>query len=144
MEGGINLFAYTENNPPSFIDPFGLRIEWNNYILSNLSVIRNLIRLNEEIIKSGKKDNEFVLSVSGGDRFMDSEGKIHSVTTYKLEPDSALKSEHLVERGAKAVDLCVSGVTNSLFDKALKNTEFSPEKTERRYPKHPHTHISLP
>jgi hypothetical protein len=144
LEGGINLFTYVENNPANFADSLGLRIEWNNYILSNLRVIRNLIRLNEEIIKLGKKDDEFVLSVSGGDRFKDSQGNIRSVTTYEIEEDSSLTSPHLVTRGARAVDLCVSGVSNTLFDKALRKTEFAPANTERDYPTAPHTHIALP
>ena len=131
------------NNPVNFIDALGLRIEWNHYVLSNLSVIRNLIRLNQEIINLGKKDDEFVLSVSGGDRFIDSEGNVRSITTYEIVPESTSTSPHLVERGARAVDLCVTGVTNNLFDRALKNTEFLPENTER-YSDRSHTHIALP
>jgi RHS repeat-associated protein len=49
--GGINLFVYVAGNPLRWPDPMGLRIEWNDYILNNLLVIRNLIRLNQEIIK---------------------------------------------------------------------------------------------
>jgi len=130
-------------NPVSFIDPLGLRIEWNDYIFSNLKVIRNLIRLNEEIIKLGKKDDEFVLSVTGGDRFKDSQGNIRSATTYEIIQNSSSTSPHLTERGARAVDLCVSGVSNESFDKALKKTEFLPDNTERNY-QDTHTHIALP
>lgn len=73
-----------------WVDPLGLRIEWNDYILSNLRVVRNLIRLNEEIIKLGKKDDEFVLSVSAGDRFIDSQGNVRSITTYYFGDGSQL------------------------------------------------------
>jgi len=126
-----------------WVDPMGLRIEWNNYILNNELVIRNLIRLNQEIVNSGIKDDEFTLSVTGGDRFRDNCGKIRSATEYSIVPGSSETSPHLIERGARAVDLSVSGISDEVFDKALGKTEFLPANTERGYPDG-HTHIGLP
>jgi len=125
------------------VDPYGLRIEWNEYILNNVLVIRNLIRLNQAIIDSGVKDDHFVLNVTGGDRFRDSCGKIRSVTTYEIVPGASSTSPHLIERGARAVDLNVIGVSNAVFDTALLKTDFLPANTQRNYPDG-HTHIGLP
>jgi len=141
--GGLNLFTYAQNNPINWLDPMGLRIEWNDYILNNLLVVRNLIRLNQEIINSGIQDNQFTLSVTGGDRFRDKCGKIRSVTTYEIVDDSSETSPHLIERGARAVDLSVSGISNEVFDNALGKTEFLPANTQRGY-RDRHTHIGLP
>jgi RHS repeat-associated protein len=139
--GDVNLYRYVTNNPINWIDPEGLKIKWNNYIFSNLLVIRNLIRLNQEIINLGIAEEGFTLNISGGDRYIDSKCKHRSATDYKIEPRSDKNSPHLIERGARAVDLYVSGVNMNIFIEALKKTQFLPVYEEY---KDGHIHINLP
>lgn len=88
-------------------------------------------------------DDKFVLRVTGGDRYVDSDGKHRSVTDGSIIKNSDPKSPHLLERGARALDLDVTGIPNATFDKALRKTDFSPTSTRRDY-KDGHTHINLP
>lgn len=128
----------------NFVDPFGLRIEWGNYILQNPQVRADLERLNQEIInQGGLADADFVLQVTGGDRYIDPAGNIRSATTGEIVRGATRTSPHLIERGARAVDLRVTGVPDAMFDRALRNTEFLPANTQRGYADR-HTHISLP
>jgi RHS repeat-associated protein len=141
--GGLNLFTYGENNPVSRTDPEGLRIKWGNYMFTNPAVIANLKRLNQEIINSGIPDDKFVLEISGGDRFKGESNSHRSATDYEIVPKSDKKSPHLIERGARGVDLYQRCVSNEVFDAALKKTEFDPLQTRRDY-EDGHTHINLP
>ena len=141
--GDVNFYVYVGNNPMNFIDPFGLRIEWGNYVLQNPHVRANLERLNQEIINLGRADADFVLQVTGGDRYVDSAGNIRSATTGEIVRGATPTSPHLVERGARAVDLRVIGVPDAMLDRALRKTEFSSPHTRRDYADR-HTHISLP
>jgi RHS repeat-associated protein len=142
-EGGMNLFVYVENNLVNLADLLGLRIEWGAYAINNPFVRYNLWRLNREIIKCGISDDKFVLQISGGDRFKDLLGKIRSLTNYEIVKGSDPKSPHLLENGARAVDLYYRGISDEIFDAALRKTEFSPENTRRGY-SDGHTHINLP
>jgi RHS repeat-associated protein len=141
--GGLNLYLYDTNNPINLIDILGLRIDMGNYVVKNQNVRDNLVSLNQEIVNSGIPDDNFVLKVTGGDRFRDPEGIIRSSTTNEPVPNSSQTSPHLIERGARAIDLQVIGVDDDIFDKALKKTEFLPANTLRDYPDG-HTHIALP
>lgn len=138
-----NLYQYVGNNPVNYIDPSGLKIEWGNYILHNSKVITNLVRLNQEIINQGFCDDQFVLRVTGGDRYIDRNGLHRSMTDNSIIWNSDAHSPHLLERGARAVDLSVSGISNSIFDAALRRTQFDPNSTLRNY-SDGHTHINLP
>jgi len=141
--GGLNLYLYGTNNAINLIDILGLRIDMGNYLVKNQNVRDNLVSLNQEIVNSGIPDDNFVLKVTGGDRFRDPEGIIRSSTTNEPVPNSSQTSPHLIERGARAIDLQVIGVDDDIFDKALKKTEFLPANTLRNYPDG-HTHIALP
>ncbi len=142
--GDVNLYAYVRNNPILRTDPLGLRIKWGSQVLNNPFVILNLYRLNQAIIDQGLADDSFTLLVTGGDRYRDCNGQIRSLTDYSVVTDSSQKSEHLIENGARGVDLRVNGAGNEVFDRALLVTDFSPWNTNRNYPKSPHTHIALP
>lgn len=83
------------------------------------------------------------LSTTGDDRYIDSAGVIRSMTDDSIVRGSAPRSPHLIENGARAVDLRVQGVPSRVFDNALRGTDFSPGSTLRNYPDG-HTHINLP
>lgn len=141
--GDVNLYVYVKNNTMNWIDPWGLRIEWGNYVLSNPQVRSNLERLNQIIVDSGIPDSSFTLRVTGGDRYQDCEGNIRSSTDDSIVADSSETSPHLISRGARAADLSVTDVNNLVFDNALRQTDFLPANTLRNYPDE-HTHIALP
>jgi hypothetical protein len=124
-------------------DALGLRIEWGKIVINNPIVIANLYRLNQAIIKQGKANNAFTIRITGGDRFIDSQGNFVSLTDFSMIPPSATnrKSEHLIENGARGVDLVINGINRQEFDRALMDTDFSRFNT---IPYPDHIHIALP
>jgi len=142
--GDPNLYGYVLGDPVNYIDRDGLEVDFAGYTLRNPQVILNLLRLNEAIMRvSGLRNDQFMLRVTGGDRFRDENGVIVSATNGLPILKSAAKSPHLVERGARAVDLAVVGVSDCIFDRALKSTDFLPANTIRGYDDG-HIHIALP
>jgi len=129
----------------NWTDKLGLRIEWNGMVINNELVRSNLERLNQAILDSDPciTDDQFVIRVTGGDRYRDRMGRIRSVTSGMLVPDSSQTSPHLIERGARAVDVQFTGITDSQFDNALASSDFLPANTIRGYTDG-HTHIALP
>ena len=85
----------------------------------------------------------FEFSVTGGDRFVAEDGSHRSSTNGGVVAGSDARSPHLEERGARAVDLRIRGVSDSRVDDAVKKTQFLPENTRRGYPDR-HTHVALP
>jgi RHS repeat-associated protein len=152
--GDLNVYSYAGRSPLQFVDPFGLRVEWGNFVLNNPLVRSNLIQLNQNIVNSGISDDCFVLRVTGGDRYRDPKNpNTHrSATDNTIVRGSDKNSPHLIERGARAVDLvvekkggpCCPPVTSQVLDSALSNTAFAPSNTARHYPNAPHTHVALP
>ena len=124
-------------------DALGLRIDWGNIVLNNAKVIANLYRLNQAIIDQGKSNEDFTLRITGGDRFIDSQGNFVSLTDFSIIPPSEtnLRSEHLIKNGARGVDLTVSRITRQEFSSALRNTDFLRSNTKAYAD---HTHIALP
>ncbi|MFZ5503509.1 MAG: RHS repeat-associated core domain-containing protein [Pseudomonadota bacterium] len=141
--GDSNLYAYTANDPINFIDPLGLELSTGGYVLNNPQVTANLQALNQAIIKQGLNNSNFQLTVTGGDRYRDAAGNVRSSTNNEIIPNASPTSPHLIERGARACDLSVSGVPNDVFDRALRDTDFIPQNTIRDYDDG-HTHIGLP
>jgi RHS repeat-associated protein len=143
--GDTNLYGYVYNNPLTWLDPLGSKIDWGTYVFTNPYIIYNLQRLNQAIIDQGLADAKFTLRITGGDRFVDSKGKARSLGDFTYVDDSAPNSGHLIQNGGRAADLAQGGVSNKVFDRALQETAFDPKLTRRQeYIKHPHTHIELP
>jgi RHS repeat-associated protein len=146
FDGMTNIYSYVGGNPVAWRDPTGLRIIFGNYVLNNPILVNNLQRLNQEIVNLGIRDADFTLRVTGGDRYRDQAGNIRSSTDNQKINNSDPNSAHLIENGARAVDLDITGVTREIFNKALGKTDFDPAGTlyPESYPKEPHTHIRLP
>jgi RHS repeat-associated protein len=150
FEGGTNLYAYTANNPTTFTDVLGLRVDWNRMVLRNPAVVANIQRLNDEIVRQGVADSSFTIRVTGGDRYRDCLGRgkpyFISATTHKPDKDFENDSRHLYENGAIAVDVVVIGVGETSVKSALAQTDFDPIRARwtATYPNRPHIHLELP
>ncbi|MEW6412449.1 MAG: RHS repeat-associated core domain-containing protein [Candidatus Zixiibacteriota bacterium] len=158
--GDVNLYRYVWNSPHSFVDPWGLKIDWGHYRVNNMYVRYNLERLNQAIIDQGYDNESFTIRVTGGDRYSDENGLHFSASGEGLVRNSDELSPHLIERGARAVDFQLEGFGSghynscmmSVFEKALKDTEFLPENNRplkkngtwtRKYGDG-HIHVALP
>jgi len=116
----------------------------DRYVLGNSQVRENVAEVYKGIVKEvGNSDFEF--QVTGGDRYIDAEGKVRSSTTGNLEGKS-LTSEHVITRGARGVDLRIRGVSDAVVRRAIGGTSFFPPNTvpPSRYPNVPHWHLGLP
>ena len=121
----LAMYTYAGQNPLRYVDPDGNELV-NSYFFTNSKVSSNLVALNKAVIQvTGKKDSEFKLVVTGGDRYLDSHGVARSLTTGKVVAESVKKSPHLIESGARAADISISGITKADLKKAVALTEFS-------------------
>jgi len=152
--GGPNTYPYALNDPLVLFDALGLKVQFNGYVLNNAYVVSNLFTLNQAIVNQGIPDECFILNVTGGDRYRDRSGRHRSVTNNQVIRNSDPNSPHLVQRGARAVDLkiinvanqrcrCVPSLTTDIFDRALGGTDFNPASTRRDYADG-HIHLNLP
>jgi hypothetical protein len=151
--GSYSTYSYVGNNPVTWTDPAGLRVDYNGYVVSNPMVRLNFDILNSLIVQSGIDDTGFVLSVTGGDRYRDPNNPslIRSTTNGSVIPNASPHSPHLGERGARAIDFVVQNkkgcgckpVTDAVVDQALWGTDFDLSSTQRNYPEGQHTHINL-
>lgn len=114
---------------------------YQGFVFSNPRVVQNLRRLEEMLLEQDTDPTQFSFRVSGGDRYVDSEGNHRSATDHQIVPNSDPNSPHLVENGARAADIVVTGVSHAAFEQALRQTEFLPANT-RYYPDH--IHVALP
>ncbi len=149
--GDVNLYSYVGNGPVDFTDPFGLKIDWGNYVLLNPKVRENLKKLNQNIIEQGFPDTRFTIRVTGGDRYKDKSGRIMSATENTEVKGSSKTSAHLYEMGARAVDFqlegpavagCSAPQKDKIVEQAMKGTAFNP-KSARPLAEHGHFHANL-
>ncbi|NQY75068.1 MAG: hypothetical protein HRT90_09940 [Candidatus Margulisbacteria bacterium] len=121
------------------------RIDWKGMVVQNPKVRSNLEALNANIIdQTGKKDEDFVIEVTGGDRYRDSKNLniIRSKSDNKPIPNSAQNSQHLVENKSSAVDVKYTGIKKKEFLKAKSKTRFTGFYKDDYEDKH--SHLSLP
>ncbi|UCE65571.1 MAG: RHS repeat-associated core domain-containing protein [Candidatus Zixiibacteriota bacterium] len=153
--GDVNLYRYVFNNPIQFKDGLGLRIDWidplsnppKDFVFANQVVVENLIALNQAIIDQGYPDDSFTIRITGGDRYLDADNIIRSVTNNYPINNSESESMHLREFGAGAADFALEGICEAdkmeVFLKAFKATEF--DAFEGPYDdKARHLHVQLP
>lgn len=132
--GDPNLYAYALGDPVNLHDPAGRRVDLAGHVFTNPAVVENLFKLNAAIMQLYcLEDDEFVIRVTGGDRYIDCAGNHVSLTTGKIVPNSSSTSPHLIERGARGVDFKISGttLTPEQIDLALAQTEFTPGNTKK-------------
>ena len=132
---GWSPFAYCTNNPIVFTDIDGREIRNSrHYVIQNPRMIRALIRFNNNLVSiTGKQTSEFVMEVTGGDRYEQFIGlaygaiNAHTSRTYnsvvwKSDP----YSPHLEGNGARAIDLSLpQGITADQLEAAAAKAGFT-------------------
>jgi len=160
IAGGLNLYGYANGDPINFSDAFGLsgcrqrgdpdcsivvdgrELNPEGYVISNEIVRTEVAALYSALVQELDTD-DFTFQVTGGDRFRGPDGTHRSSSNGSIVAGSDSKSPHLIERGARAVDLRIQGVSDAAVDEALQTTRFLPANTRRGYGDR-HTHVALP
>ena len=141
----ISSYAYVANNPIKYIDPDGNEVtNPNSLVVNNSRLINKVADLNQLIVqRTGLSSSSFTIRVSGGDRYV-KDGKIYSLTHKTEIENSASQSRHLIEEGARAIDLKIDNsgdglVTNALLMELATEVGF----TFTREYKTGHVHLQL-
>lgn len=82
----------------------GRELNPRNYVLGNIFMKENIKKLYKKLVEELGHDN-FDFIITGGDRYIDENGKVRSSTNNKVIQNSTTRSPHLIEKGARAVDL---------------------------------------
>ena len=134
--GQADLYAYVGGNPVNWIDLYGLEVIYNGNVVLNQLVQDNLSRLDAAF--PGRD-----VIVTGGDRYRDSDRNIRSASNGSIVDGASQTSPHLYDRGARAADITIPGVTNQEISDAVRNnTDFLPANTAHY--SDGHTHVALP
>ncbi|MCP4485971.1 MAG: RHS repeat-associated core domain-containing protein [Gammaproteobacteria bacterium] len=136
LYGGLNTFVYVGNDPINWIDPYGLDVNYNGFVVNNPKVRQALNNMDKNL--PGKN-----IDVTGGDRYIDSDGNVRSSTTGEIVPNSGQKSPHAQENGARGVDVKVPGATNEEIKDAANKSGFPDYNTKQDYDDG-HSHFNLP
>jgi RHS repeat-associated protein len=120
FEGGdTNLYGYVLADPVNLVDSDGREIINDGFVISNPDIIQAL-----EAIDSALPGTDII--ITGGDRYLDSDGNIRSSSNNEIIPNSAQYSTHNMGLG---VDFAASDASvpldlvNEFFDwsKAYKD-----------------------
>jgi len=123
----------------------------DNFQLSNPTLRAEVENLYGSLVEEVGHTN-FEFKVTGGDRYIGSDGKIYSSTDNSWVQNSKISSKHLIKNGARAVDLRIRGISEKTFYQVLDKTNFHPmgifdgvTRYTRKtlYPIDRHTHIFL-
>ncbi|HQQ73900.1 MAG TPA: RHS repeat-associated core domain-containing protein [Pseudomonadales bacterium] len=138
LVGGLNTYGFVEGNPVMYFDPYGLKVSYNGYAVSNQAVRDALENLSTNLHAD--------VQVTGGDRYIDSNGNIRSASNDTIIGKSAKKSSHLIEEGARGVDVDVPGKSDNDIADAAGKSGFDPTRTipSSTYPGEPHNHLEVP
>lgn len=124
---GGNKNTYRTRNHYS-INVYDRELNPDNYVLGNIYMQKNIIKLYKELVNILQTSN-FEFKVTGGDRYI-KDNIIYSATNHKEIPHSSKNSPHLIEKGARAVDLRIRKLDGSgniiplnIVRKAQKKTD---------------------
>ena len=99
--GDTNLYAYVLGDPVNWIDPFGLEVIYGDIVLNDPAIRGQL-----ESIDRALPGTDVI--VTGGDRYIDSQGNIRSSSNNEIISNSAPTSLHL---DGLAVDFALSNMS---------------------------------